>query len=253
MTIRASRISSATLASELPGPHFDGRLTERPFLVGLGRVFCRPTKDANWIASRTWTRCSGSSLTDDHFFVPGNFGPKQCATQAMTLLRSWPSAPSFVVTQGGSEDDRPHFPTGTWPIPSNPGRIQEVATGSGGSAASGRASRATRSAPISQPSEVGDGLQFVSALLAPANSSAGLCQASSPTSPRSLPDANCFDLLVSASRKPLPRPVQRPRPCQSHVQRLPQLRGLYAMLGPNNRAAKDTGRYSRGPAPNLLA
>jgi hypothetical protein len=198
-------------------------------------------------------RCSGPSLTDDHFFAPGNFGPKQCATQAMTLLRSWPSAPSFVVTQGGSEDDRPHFPTGTWPIPSNPGRIQEVATGSGGSAASGRASRATRSAPISQPSEVGDGLQFVSAASCSRQLQRAPMSGSAPTNTRSLPDANCVAVLVSASRKPLPRPVQRPRPCQSHVQRLPQLRGLYAMLGPNNRAAKDTGRYSRGPAPNLLA
>ena len=155
--------------------------------------------------------------------------------------------------QGGGEADRPHFPTGTWPIPSNPGRIQEVATGSGGSAASGRASRATRSAPISQPSEVGDGLQFVSAASCSRQLQRAPMSGSAPTNTRSLPDANCVAVLVSASRKPLPRPVQRPRPCQSHVQRLPQLRGLYAMLGPNNRAAKDTGRYSRGPAPNLLA
>jgi len=43
--------------------------------------------------------------------------------------------------------------------------------------------RGTPDAPGSLPSKVGDGLQFVSALLAPANSSARLCQASAPTNP----------------------------------------------------------------------
>jgi len=104
------------------------------------------------------------------------------------------------------------FSTVTWPIPANPEDPRQLRPDMGSPAASGRASRANRAAPStcrgtpaapgSLPSEVGDGLQFVSALLAPANSSARLCQASAPTNPRSLPDANCFDVLVSASRKP---------------------------------------------------
>ena len=59
-----------SLISDLPGTHFDGRPInrERPFLVGLGRVIRRPTNDSNWIESRTWTRCSSPSPTDDHFF-----------------------------------------------------------------------------------------------------------------------------------------------------------------------------------------
>jgi hypothetical protein len=37
-----------SLTSDLPGAHFDGRPIdrERPFLVGLGCVICRPTNDA---------------------------------------------------------------------------------------------------------------------------------------------------------------------------------------------------------------
>ena len=44
--------------------------------------------------------------------------------------------------------------------------------------------RGSPAAPVSQPSEVGDSLQFLSALLAPANFSARLCQASARTNPR---------------------------------------------------------------------
>jgi hypothetical protein len=116
----------------------------------------------------------------------------------------------LVVTQGGDEGDRFN-----WDVahPSKPGGSKTVAAGYGGFPPLPVAppapiewrlptGRGTPAAPGSLRSEVGDGLQFVSALLAPANSSAGLCQASSPTSPRSLPDANCFDVLVSVSRKP---------------------------------------------------
>jgi hypothetical protein len=64
-------------------------------------------------------------------------------------------------------------------------------------------------------SEVGDSLQFLSALLAPANSSARLCQASAPTNPRSLPDTNCFNLgfekTVRLSHSQ--GAVQQPWPC----------------------------------------
>jgi hypothetical protein len=146
-----------SLTSDLPRTHFDGRPInrERPFLVGLGRVIRWPTNDSNWMESRTWTRCSAPKLTDDHFsnvIAPRSFGPKQCATQARTFLRSWP-LPSN--TRGAIISFRRKaatkvivlFSTVTWPIPANPEDPRQLRPDMGSPAASGRASRANRAAP----------------------------------------------------------------------------------------------------------
>jgi len=86
--------------------------------------------------------------------------------------------------------------------------------------------RGTPDAPGSLPSKVGDGLQFVSALLAPANSSARLCQASAPTNPVPLPDANCFEPARLGFEKTVrlshwQGAVQQPLAMPPHLQRLP--------------------------------
>ena len=113
----AARKSRGVREFDLPGTHFDGRPInrERPFLVGLGRVIRRPTNDSNWIESRTWTRCSAPSPTDDHFFEC--YRAPELRTQAVHAASqdispflapplAHPQRHHLVVTQGGDEGDR---------------------------------------------------------------------------------------------------------------------------------------------------
>jgi hypothetical protein len=137
-----------------------------------------------------------------------------------------PRLEHLVVTQGDDEGDRPIFNWdmahaqqarrvqdscgriwGVPPLPvAPPVRIERCLPPVEG-----------RPPPGSQPSEVGDGLQFMSALLAPANPSARLCQASAPTKPTRSSRLRENRSPVSLGKAQ----YSNPWPCQAHVQRLP--------------------------------
>jgi len=170
---RKSRACENPLTSDLPGAHFDGRPIdrERPFLVGLGCVICRPTNDAKLDRAKFFRMLSRPGASDPQAV--------RAASRDISL---------FMASSNTS-------------------------TG-----------RGTPAAPVSQPSEVGDSLQFLSALLAPANSSERLWQASARTNPRS-----CQTQIASTcSRRKVPvrTPAFLQAKTKSAASTLPLVSGL---------------------------
>ena len=197
-----------SLTSDLPGTHFDGRPInrERPFLVGLGRVIRRPTNDFKLDREPNVDPMFSAKPHGRPFFqccrAPELRTQAVCdASQDISPFLAppleHPRRHNLVVTQGGDEGDRPIFNCDV-AHPSKPGGSKTVAAGYG--------------------------RQFVSALLAPANSRA-LCQASAPTNPRSCQTqiaSTCSSRLRETVRlSPWQGAVQQPLAVPPHVQRLP--------------------------------